>query len=126
RAADAGRAVRVPPHPGVSMPLRRITPAVHPHLAAAAALVSLAALAVIDLVTPFNYVISILYCVPLSFAAITRNRRFLIALAVATEVLTFIPYYLGPAVSVPGVEPIALTNHGLTAVMLLTVTAALL
>jgi signal transduction histidine kinase len=108
------------------MPLRRISPALSPRLATAAAIGSTLAIAVLDIITPFNYVIPILYGIPLSFAAFTRSRRFLISLAVVTGAITFVTYFLGRPVSVPGVEPIALTNRGLAAVMLLALSAALL
>jgi hypothetical protein len=108
------------------MPLGHLSPLMSPRLATTAALGSAAAVAVLDLVTPFNYVVSILYGIPLSFAAITRNRRLLISLLVAAWVLTFLPSITGRPVSVPGVESIALTNRSLAAVMLLAVALALL
>jgi signal transduction histidine kinase len=108
------------------MPLRRISPALSPRLAAVAAVGSTVAIAVLDLVTPFNFTVPTLYGLSLAFAAFTRRSGFLLSLTVAVGILTFLAYYFGRPVSVPGVESIALTNRGLSAAMLLTVAAALL
>ncbi len=98
---------------------------VSPWLAAAAALASAATLVAIDLSTPVDLLVPILYSVSLAFAAFTRDRRLLLGLAIVLEALTIGFHFAEPPPAVAQSEPIVLLNRGMTAVMLLTVTAAL-
>jgi signal transduction histidine kinase len=108
------------------MPLAHLSPLISPRAATAAALGSIATIAALDFFTPSNYMVPILYGVSLSFAAISRNRRLLLGLTTAAMLLTLMLHYIGAPVSSASAEPVALTNRGLTCVMLLAVTLALL
>src|SRR5437660_12932423 len=107
------------------MPLRRLSPLMSPRLATATAVVSTAAIAAVDFLTPANLIGSMLYVVPLAFAGITRDRRLLGGVFVAAQVLNVLAYVVGPA-AVPGAETAVIVNRGLAAVILLASAAALL
>ena len=100
------------------MPLRRLSPLMSPRLATATAVVSTAAIAAVDFLTPANLIGSMLYVVPLAFAGITRDRRLLGGVFVAAQVLNVLAYVVGPA-AVPGAETAVIVNRGLAAVILL-------
>jgi signal transduction histidine kinase/CheY-like chemotaxis protein len=107
------------------MPLRALSPVLSPRLATAAALGSTVAIAAFDYFTPANLIVAMLYGISLELAGITRDRRFLLGLFVAVEVLNFVVYLVGEP-PVPGTEWVVLTNRGLAGVILLAIATALL
>jgi signal transduction histidine kinase/ActR/RegA family two-component response regulator len=107
------------------MPLRALSPILSPRLATVAAAGSTVAIAALDYFTPANLMAGILYGVSLELAGITRDRRFLLGLFVAVEVLNFVMYFAGvPPIASTGW--VVLCNRGLVAVILLAITTALL
>jgi signal transduction histidine kinase len=107
------------------MPFRALSPVMSARQATAAAVGSLAAIAALDYLTPVSLIVAVLYVVPLVFAGITRDRRLLVGLFVAAEVLNLVLYFVGPPPA-PGSEQIVRANRGLAAVSLLVAAAALL
>jgi signal transduction histidine kinase len=81
--------------------------------------------AAIDLMTPANYLLPILYGVPLVLAATTRSVRFLWVMTAAVIALNFLDYYVGQRATVAEDEPVALVNRGLLTLGVLLLTGLL-
>src|SRR5690242_15722345 len=96
-----------------------------PRWALAAAAASTVGIAALDLFLPSGLIVPMLYGLPLGFAALTRDRRLLLAAAAVALGLTFAVYFWPLARPTLPPAALALANRGLAAVMLLATAAAL-
>src|SRR5262249_28147528 len=96
-----------------------------PHLAGSIAVGLTVATAALDLITPTNYTLPIIYGVPLVLAATTPSVRFLWLLTAVVIALTFLVHYVGPRATLPEMEAVALVNRGLVTLGVLLLTGLL-